>query len=108
LLFGGADADAVRIPYRELAKPGVEFRQERVTSIDPVARRVTTDAGSYDADILVVALGADYDLAATPGFAEGGLEYYSIAGAERMRDALPDFRSEERRVGKECRSRWSP
>ena len=23
-------------------------------------------------------------------------------------DALNDFRSEERRVGKECRSRWSP
>ena len=52
----------------------------------------TTDGGSYDADILVVALGAEYDVAATPGFAEGGFEYYSIAGAERMRDAaLPAF-----------------
>jgi sulfide:quinone oxidoreductase len=52
---------------------------------------VTTDRGSYDADILVVALGADYDVDATPGFADGGLEYYSIAGAERMRDALQSF-----------------
>src|SRR5262249_48626039 len=52
---------------------------------------VETDQGSYDADILVVALGADYDIAATPGFAEGGLEYYSMPGAERMRDALPAF-----------------
>jgi sulfide:quinone oxidoreductase len=91
ILFEGKDAAAVRIPYRDLAKPGVEFRQERVTAIDPSARRLTTDQGSYDADILVVALGADYDLDATPGFAEGGLEYYSIAGAERMRDALPEF-----------------
>jgi len=90
ILFGSADAAAVRIPYRELAKPGVEFRQERITAIDPASRRVTTDAGEYDADILVVALGAEYDVAATPGFAEGGFEYYSIAGAERMRDeALP-------------------
>ena len=48
---------------------------------------MTTDGGSYDADILVVALGAEYDMDAVPGFAEGGLEYYSIAGAERMRDA---------------------
>jgi len=88
ILFGKAGASAVRLQYRDLAKPGVEFRQERVTAIDPAARRVTTDAGSYDADILVVALGAEYDLEATPGFAEGGLEYYSIAGAERMRDAL--------------------
>jgi sulfide:quinone oxidoreductase len=91
ILFGTASPAAVSIPYGELAKPGVEFRQERVTAIDPATRHVTTDAGSYDADILVVALGADYDVDATPGFAEGGLEYYSIAGAERMRDALPGF-----------------
>jgi sulfide:quinone oxidoreductase len=91
ILFGREEAAAVLIPYRDLAKPGVEFRQERVTAIDPASRHVTTDAGSYDADILVVALGAEYDVAATPGFAEGGLEYYSIAGAERMRDALPGF-----------------
>jgi sulfide:quinone oxidoreductase len=93
ILFGGKSADAVRIPYSELEKPGVEFRQERITAIDPAARHVTTDSGEYDADILVVALGAEYDIDATPGFAEGGFEYYSIAGAERMRDeALPPFR----------------
>jgi sulfide:quinone oxidoreductase len=91
ILFGGADAAAVRLPYRELAKPSVEFRQERITAIDPATRHVTTDGGSYDADILVVALGAEYDIAATPGFAEGGVEYYSIPGAERMRAVLPEF-----------------
>ncbi len=86
ILFGRADRAEVQIPYRLLAKRGVEFRQERITAIDPTSRHVTTDGGSYDADVLVVALGADYDVAATPGFAEGGFEYYSIAGAERMRD----------------------
>jgi sulfide:quinone oxidoreductase len=91
ILFGKMDAAAARLYYRDIAKHGVEFRQERVTAIDPAARRVTTDRASYDADILVVALGAEYDTAATPGFSEGGLEYYSIAGAERMRDALPGF-----------------
>ena len=91
ILFGHADADAVRIPYSALAKPGVEFHRERISAIGPAARRVTTDQGSYDADILVVALGAEYDVAATPGFAEGGFEYYSIPGAERLRDALPEF-----------------
>jgi sulfide:quinone oxidoreductase len=91
IVFGGSAASAVRLQYRDLAKPAVEFRQERITAIDPAARHVTTDAGSYDADILVVALGAEYDLDATPGLVEGGLEYYSIPGAERMRDALPEF-----------------
>ena len=40
---------------------------------------------------LVVALGADYDLAATPGLREGGHEFYSVAGACALRDVLPTF-----------------
>ena len=73
-------------------KDGVEFRRETVTAVDPAARRVTTDAGSYDADFVVVALGADYDFAATPGFEQGGHEYYTLAGAERLRDELAGFK----------------
>ena len=91
VMLGREAADDVRLYYRDFDKDGVEFRQETVTGIDPVARRVTTDAGAYDADFLVVALGADYDMDATPGFEEGGYEFYTLAGAERLRDALADF-----------------
>jgi sulfide:quinone oxidoreductase len=91
VMLGRESADAVRLPYGDIAKEGVEFRQETVVGIDPVARRVETDAGAHDADFLVVAMGADYDMAATPGFEEGGYEYYTLAGAERLRDALADF-----------------
>ena len=91
VLFRGKAPKSVRLRYAEISKRGVEFRQERVTSIDPETRRVTTDSGSYHADILVVALGADYDFAATPGFADGGVEYYTVDGAERMRGALSEF-----------------
>ena len=81
----------VLLHYSDIRKEAVEFRQETVRAIDPVRRRVITDQGSYDADFLAVALGADYDLAATPGFQEGGYEYYTLAGAERLRDALAEF-----------------
>jgi len=91
VMLGRQSADEIRLPYRDFQKDGVEFRQETVTGIDPAARSVTTDAGSYDADFLVIAMGADYDFAATPGFAEGGHEYYTLAGAERLRDALAGF-----------------
>ena len=91
VMLGRQSAEEVKLYYREVAKDGVEFRQETVTGIDPAARRVTTDAGSYDADFVVVALGADYDMAATPGLEAGGHEYYTLAGAERLRDALADF-----------------
>ena len=52
-----------------------------IRAIDPVAARVETDAGTFDADVLVVALGADLDPAATPGLVEGGHEFYTVAGA---------------------------
>src|SRR5690242_20439110 len=63
VMFGHATADAVRLPYRHFVKPGVRLLRETVTAIDPATRRVTTDAGTHDADYLVVALGADYDVA---------------------------------------------
>lgn len=89
VLFGRAEPAAVRLPYDSLAKPGVSFVRETVTAIDAEARRVTTDAGVHEADVLVLALGADYDFAATPGVE--GHEFYSVAGAERLRQALPAF-----------------
>jgi sulfide:quinone oxidoreductase len=93
LMFGRQDRGDVSSYYRTIAKPGVEFRQELITSIDPVARRVVTDKGAYDADVLVVALGAEYDFGATPGFVEGGHEFYSVDGAIKLRTILSAFTS---------------
>src|SRR3954453_20254148 len=56
VMFGRQTPDAVRLPYADIVKPSVTFRQETVTAIDPEARRVTTDRASHDADVLVVAL----------------------------------------------------
>jgi sulfide:quinone oxidoreductase len=91
VMFGRKEPITVRLAYSSIVKPGVRFRQETITAIDPKARRVTTRSGTYDADALVVALGADYDLAVTPGLMEGGHEFYSFAGAERLREVLPTF-----------------
>jgi len=90
VMFGRAALEDVRIPYAGFAKPGVRLLRETITGIDPEARRVTTDAGVHEADVIVVALGADYDIAATPGL-EREHEFYSVAGAERLRDVLPAF-----------------
>ena len=91
VMFGGASLDQVRLPYRRFMKPGVRFLRQTVTSIDPERRRVTTDAGVFDADYLVVALGAALDTTATPGLAERGNEFYTVAGAARLAEVLPEF-----------------
>jgi sulfide:quinone oxidoreductase len=91
VMFGRATPEAVRLPYSDFAKPGVTLLRETIAAIDPEARRVTTDAGTHEADLMVVALGAGYDLAATPGLVEGGNEFYSVSGAEKIRELLPGF-----------------
>jgi sulfide:quinone oxidoreductase len=91
LIFGHKKSDAIHLRYKNIVKPGVKFIQDTITSIDPVTKIVTTQNGTYEADVLVIALGADYDIAATPGLEEGGNEFYSLAGAERLRDKLPAF-----------------
>ena len=91
VMFGRTVATAVHHSYGDLVKPGVRFVQSMVRSIDPVAKHVETDAGAFDADILVVALGADLHPDATPGLVEGGNEFYTIPGAFALRDVLADF-----------------
>ena len=91
VMFGRTTPDAVKLPYREIAKPGVRVLQETITAIDPEARRVTTDAGVHDAAYLIIALGAAYDLDATPGLAQAGNEFYSVAGAEQLAEIIPTF-----------------
>ena len=91
VMFGRVTLDAVRVPYAAINKPGVRFVREAITAIDPEAHRVTTDGGGHEGDVLVVALGADYDLAATPGLAEHGSEFYSVSGAANLTEKLRSF-----------------
>ncbi|MBS1878583.1 MAG: FAD-dependent oxidoreductase [Actinobacteria bacterium] len=91
VLFGRAGVADVRIPYAQIDKPGVRVVRETITAIDPEARRVTTDSGSYESEAMVIALGADYDFDATPGLAAGGHEFYSVPGAERAAAAVAAF-----------------
>jgi len=91
LMFGRASLKEVRLPYATFSKPSVRFVQETITGIDPERRRVTTSASQYEPDILVVALGADLDPAATPGLVEEASEYYSVEGAEKVSRLLSSF-----------------
>jgi sulfide:quinone oxidoreductase len=93
LMLGQATLPEVVLSYSDMTKPGVNFRQETITAIDPANRAVTTDSNSYEADTVVVALGAEFDIAATPGFAESGHEFYSVPGAIAVKDVLADYKS---------------
>lgn len=92
VIFGRTAPHTVIHHYRDLVKPGVRFVQATVTSIDPHRRRVETNAGDFEGDVMVVALGADLDPAATPGLLEDGNEFYTVPGAFALKDVLANFK----------------
>ena len=59
VMFGRTTLPQARAYYREIAKPSVSFHQKAITSIDPTTRKVSTDQGHYQADVLAAALSAD-------------------------------------------------
>jgi sulfide:quinone oxidoreductase len=91
IMFGHKNAEQVKLYYSNIVKPGIKFIRDTVTTIDPVAKIVTTISKSFEADVLVIALGADYDMNATPGLVEGGNEFYSMKGAQALQEILPAF-----------------
>lgn len=92
VMFGRTTADSVVHQYKDCVKPGVRFVQAAIESIDPVNRRVQTDAGQFEGDVMVVALGANLHPEATPGLAEGGgYEFYTEQGAFAIREVLEQF-----------------
>jgi sulfide:quinone oxidoreductase len=91
VMFGRTSADHVLHRYEGMQRPGMRFVRATVTAIDPVARHVVTDAGEFNADVLVVALGADIDAQSVEGLAEGGHDFYSASGAFALRDVLEQF-----------------
>jgi sulfide:quinone oxidoreductase len=91
VMFGRTTADAVQHSYRDVVKPGVEFVQSVIREIDPTQVQVETDAGRFEGDVMVVALGADLDPSLTPGLVEAGHEFYTTGGAFAVRDVLDRF-----------------
>jgi sulfide:quinone oxidoreductase len=91
VMFGRTTGDAVQHSYRDVTKPGVRFVHSTIRGIDPQALRVETDDGSFEGDVMVVALGADLHPDATPGLLEAGHEFYTVAGAFAGREVIDRF-----------------
>ena len=91
VMFGRKTAADVFHPYRDIDKPGVRFVQTDNPLHRPRGQARRDRRRPFDADILVVALGADLDPSATPGLVEAGHEFYTVPGAFALRDVLAGF-----------------
>jgi sulfide:quinone oxidoreductase len=93
LMTGRRSADEIARPLDRLAKRGIEVVRGEIERIDPATREVAVNGSTLAADHLVIALGAELAPETIPGLADAGCNFYELAGAERLRDALRDFRA---------------
>jgi sulfide:quinone oxidoreductase len=85
---------------RTLLRPNVELAVEEAVKIDAEAQKVELRRGGNLAyDYLVIATGARLVHDAVPGLIEGAHGFYSLADAERLREALRTFRGGALRIG---------
>ena len=75
----------------KLATTGIEFVHGDIQAIDPAAKTVQTTAGALQGDYIIIALGAEKNPQAVPGFAESALNLYEGSGALQIQRALQEF-----------------
>jgi sulfide:quinone oxidoreductase len=85
---------------RTLLRTGVDLAIERAIRIHPEAGTVRlARGGNLDWDYLVLATGARLVPEEIPGLVEGSHDFYSLDGAERLREELRRFDSGHVKVG---------
>jgi sulfide:quinone oxidoreductase len=88
------ERESVRQIQRDMAKlkrPGIEWIHAEVRGVDPEARTVETDAGTFFGDYLVLALGAELAPESIAGFAESAFNLYEADEAAALHDELERF-----------------
>jgi len=91
LMTGDRTADKISRPLARLERKGIELVLGEIQKIDVERREAVVDGRTLAGDYLVIALGAELAPETIPGLEQAGHSFYSLAGAEALRDALASF-----------------
>lgn len=90
-LVGQSTLEAGQRPVEALQKKGIKVIPGTITAIDPAARAATVDEKRYEADALVVALGAELAPQQIPGLPEHGFNVYDPQEVPKAAEILRFF-----------------
>lgn len=91
IMLGERSFEQISQSREALLAPGVKFVESKVQGIDLPGRSVSLSGASLRWDYLVIALGADLNLAKVPGLAETTHTFYTVEGAQRLKLELEKF-----------------
>lgn len=92
VLSGKRNPEAIAKPVAGISKHGVDVIQAEVEKLDIAGRAVVAGGVRYGYDSLVIALGAQLDPTAMPGFEDSAINLFTREGAVAARDELRSFK----------------
>ena len=93
LMTGERTPERISRPLEALRKRGIKLIRGNIESIDPQARAVMVNGNELTGDFLVIALGAELAPESVPGLAPAGHNFYTLGGAESLRESRINFRA---------------
>lgn len=87
LIVGKREIDKISVPIEKITRRGIRFIRGAIESIDPANKVVRVSGEDIQADVIVIALGAATHMEGLSGVEENGLNLYTAAGAEAIRDS---------------------
>ncbi|MCL6105609.1 MAG: FAD-dependent oxidoreductase [Actinobacteria bacterium] len=98
--LGQANGGWLSRDLRSLLPNNVELIIDKAVKIDPSSQKVELEiGGGIDYDYLITATGCYPNYDTVPGIQEGSYNFYSLAQAERLREALRSFKGGELVIG---------
>jgi sulfide:quinone oxidoreductase len=91
-LIGESPLEVGQKPIDSLSRLGVDVRRATIEAIHPQEKAATVDGEKIQADALVVALGAELNPSAVPGFTEHAYNVYDPNDIPRAEKALNEFK----------------
>ncbi|WP_376792860.1 NAD(P)/FAD-dependent oxidoreductase [Thermoflexus sp.] len=98
-MIGRGTLEEGRRSLKALERHGIRVLQGTIASIDPANRAVEVDGQRWEGDAMVVALGAELDPEAIPGFREYAINVYDPNEIPRAAEAVRAFRGGQVVIG---------
>jgi sulfide:quinone oxidoreductase len=95
VLAGKRRPDQIKRDLGRLQRKGIEFMRAEISAILPDQNLIKTDNGDFNYDYLVIALGAEPNLAAVEGLRDAALNLYSLEGVLKIKEAIDEFNGGE-------------
>ncbi len=87
MIVGKRELDKISVPIEKITRRGIRFIRGAIERIDPANKVVRVSGEDIQADVIVIALGAMTHMEGLGGVEANGLNLYTAAGAEAIRDS---------------------